>query len=89
MVLLVGDPDAGIDAVCMDERRGAYKATRHLIDLGHRGIGIIDSANPLGNLEKREGYQQALNEAGIDFDPALAVDPQGHSVENGYWAVDR
>src|SRR5690606_20368507 len=26
IVLLVGDPDAGLDAVCMDERRGAYKA---------------------------------------------------------------
>ena len=55
VVLLVGDPDAGIDAVCIDERRGAYKATRHLIDVGHRKIGIIDSANPLGNLEKLAG----------------------------------
>jgi LacI family transcriptional regulator len=88
IVLLVGDPDAGIDAVCMDERRGAYKATRHLIDIGHRKIAIIDGANPYGNLEKREGYQQALTEAGIDVDPAYWADPRGHSVENGYWAVD-
>ncbi|OYW97944.1 MAG: hypothetical protein B7Z15_22610 [Rhizobiales bacterium 32-66-8] len=29
VVLLVADPDAGIDAVCIDERRGAYKAVRH------------------------------------------------------------
>ena len=64
VVLLVGDPDAGIDAVCIDERRGAYKATRHLIDLGHRRIGLIDSSHPLGNTEKREGYRQALDEAG-------------------------
>ncbi len=48
VVLLVGDPDAGIDAVCIDERRGAYKAARHLIDVGHRKIGFIDSANPWG-----------------------------------------
>jgi LacI family transcriptional regulator len=88
VVLLVADPDAGVDAVCMDERRGAYKATRHLIDIGHRRIGIIDSANPLGNLEKREGYQQALGEAGITFDPALAADPHGHSVVRGYWCMD-
>ena len=77
IVLLVGDPDAGIDAVCVDERRGAYKATRHLIDMGHSRIGIIDSANPLGNVEKREGYQRALAEAGLAYDPALAADPQG------------
>jgi LacI family transcriptional regulator len=89
VVLLVADPDAGVDAVCMDERRGGYKATRHLIDLGHRMIGIIDSANPLGNLEKREGYQQALVEAGIDPDPRLAVDPHGHSTHAGFRAMDR
>lgn len=89
IVLLVGDPDAGIDAVCIDERRGAYKAARHLIDMGHRQIGIIDSSNPLGNLEKREGYQQALTEAGIDFVAEFAVDPHGHSVQRGFWAMDQ
>ena len=88
VVLLVGDPDAGIDAVCIDERRGAYKAARHLIDVGHRKIGIIDSANPLGNLEKLQGYQQALLEAGIDFDESFRVDPHGHTAEKGYWAMD-
>jgi LacI family transcriptional regulator len=88
IVLLVGDPDAGIDAVCIDERRGAYKATRHLIEIGHREIGIIDSANPHGNLEKREGFQQALKEAGIALVPEFFVDPHGHSVESGYWALD-
>lgn len=89
IVLLVGDPDAGIDAVCMDERRGGYKATRHLIDMGHRRIAIIDSSNPLGNLEKREGYQQALAEAGIEADPDFTVDPRGHSVGRGFWAMDQ
>ena len=88
VVLLVGDPDAGIDAVCIDERRGAFKATRHLIDVGHRKIAIIDSSNPLGNLEKLQGYQQALREAGIDFDTGLWVDPHGHTAEKGYWAMD-
>jgi len=88
IVLLVGDPDAGIDAVCIDERRGAYKATRHLIEIGHTEIGMIDSSNPLGNLEKREGFQQALKEAEIGFVPEFFVDPHGHSVESGYWALD-
>lgn len=88
IVLLVGDPDAGIDAVCMDERRGAYKAIRHLIELGHRTIAIVDGANPYGNAEKREGYQQALREAGIAYDPGLWADPRGHSVQKGYQAVE-
>jgi LacI family transcriptional regulator len=89
VVLLVGDPDAGIDAVCVDERRGAYRAVRHLVDIGHRRIGIIDSANPLGNHEKRDGYMQALGEAGIVYEEAFSADPQGHSVVRGYWAMDR
>jgi LacI family transcriptional regulator len=88
IVLLVGDPDAGIDAVCMDERRGAYKAVRHLIDMGHRRIGLFDGALRHGNAEKREGYLQALAEAGIAYDPALCVDPHGHSVERGYFATE-
>ena len=89
VVLLVADPDAGVDAVSVDERRGAYRAVRHLIDIGHKRIGIIDSANPLGNHEKREGYDAALHEANIAVDPQLSADPQGHSVIRGYWAMDK
>lgn len=89
VVLLVGDPDAGIDAVCVDERRGAYRAVRHLIDMGHSRIGIIDSANRLGNMEKRDGYRQALAEAGLPFEELFSADPQGHSVIRGFWAMDQ
>jgi LacI family transcriptional regulator len=84
VVLLVHDPDAAVDAVSIDDRHGAYKATRHLIETGHRRIGIMDASTPLGNVEKREGYLMALSEAGIDFDPAIAVDPQGHSSVRGF-----
>ena len=89
VVLLVGDPDSGLDAVSVDDRRGAYKATRHLIDLGHRRIGIIDGLNPLGNREKRDGYLHALNEAGIDYEPRIAIDPHGHSTLSGFNAMGR
>jgi LacI family transcriptional regulator len=88
VVLLVGDPDSGVDAVSVDDRRGAYKATRHLIETGHRRIGIIDGANPLGNREKRDGYEQALTEAGVGYEPSLSVDPQGHGTVRGFWAMD-
>ena len=89
VVLLVGDPDAGIDAVGVDERAGGYRATRHLIDLGHTRIAIIDASTALSNLEKREGYLNALSEAGIEPDPLLSADPQGHSVARGYDAMER
>ncbi len=89
VVLLVGDPDSGIDAVGVDERAGGYKATQHLIDLGHRRIAIIDASTALSNLEKREGYLGALTQAGIKPDPRLSADPRGHSVARGYDAMGR
>ena len=89
VVLLVGDPDAGIDAVCVDDRRGAYKAVRHLIGMGHRRIGIIEGGSRLGNLEKREGYLQALGEAGLAFEPGFAAEPHGTAVTGGYGAMER
>jgi LacI family transcriptional regulator len=88
VVLLVGSPDAGIDAVSVDERRGTYKATRHLIDVGHRRIALIDSSHALGNPEKRDGYAAALDEFGISYDSDLIADPKGHAIVNGYWGVD-
>ncbi len=87
VVLLVGDPDSGLDAVSVDDRSGAFKATRHLIELGHKRIALLDSASHFGNAEKREGYQRALAEAGIGFDPALVVEPEGQAASLGYAAT--
>lgn len=88
VVLLVGDPDAGIDAVCMDERAGAFKAVAHLINNGHSRIVLIDGAATLGNTEKREGYLRAHAQMGLTPDPGLMLDPQGSSVASGFWAMD-
>ncbi|KQX42050.1 transcriptional regulator [Devosia sp. Root436] len=87
VVLLVGDPDAGVDVVSMDTRQGGYKAVRHLLELGHRRIGLIDGGHERGNLEKAEGYRQALAEAGIGVDDGLLVAPRTHSVAGGHAAM--
>ena len=88
VVLLVGDPDAGIDAVCMDERAGAYKAVAHLLNNGHERIAMIDGATTRGNTEKQEGYIRAHRELGIEVDQRLFIDPRNGSVAAGYWAMD-
>ena len=87
VVLLVGDDDAGVDVVSMDTREGGYKAVRHLIERGHRRIGLIDGGQQRGNLEKQEGYIRALAEAGIKQDAALHAVPGAHSVIAGYDAM--
>ena len=87
VVLLVGDPDAGVDVVSMDTRQGSYKAVRHLLEGGHRRIGLIDGGQERGNHEKREGYARALAEAGLVEDMALLVAPRVHSVAAGHEAM--
>ncbi|MEO8882645.1 MAG: LacI family DNA-binding transcriptional regulator [Devosia sp.] len=88
IVLLIADPNAGIDGVSVNDRSGGLKATRHLIGLGHRGIGFLDASHPNGNDEKLEGYQQALSQAGIPPVPALVVPTNGHYATHGYFAMD-
>ncbi|WP_018303514.1 LacI family DNA-binding transcriptional regulator [Wenxinia marina] len=87
VVLLAGKEVEGLDVVTIDEQHGSALAARHLIALGHRRIGLIDSDRATGNSEKIDGYRQALLEAGIEVDPALIVGPGGHSVAQGYGAM--
>ena len=52
--------------VLVENHRGGYLAGRHLLDLGHRDIGIIEGPGGLGTSARRlEGFQAALEEAGI------------------------
>ncbi|MDF2922736.1 MAG: PurR6 [Paenibacillaceae bacterium] len=48
--------------------RGAYLLTRHLLELGHRDIGLVGYIPKLASAEMRlKGYRQALEEAGVPF----------------------
>ena len=61
-----------VDTVLLDSELGGRLATEHLIELGHRRIGLI-SVSRHGN-ETQEclaGYQTALADAQVPFDPNL------------------
>lgn len=54
------------DSVVLDNRRGAYVATRHLTNQGHRRIAYV--CNPAGvysQAERLAGYRRAMAEAGV------------------------
>lgn len=56
----------------VDYEHGAYLSTRHLIDRGHRRIGLLFGLAGLQpGIERQRGYQRALDEAGIPLDPNL------------------
>jgi len=56
---------SGVDTVVSDNFDGAYRATQHLIDLGHRRIAFL-AYLPTSAVEERiAGYQKCLRDNGI------------------------
>ncbi len=74
--LLVSRHDEGTcPAVTADDRLGGYLATHHLLELGHRRIGVV--AGPAWastGTDRVAGYRTALREAGLAEDPSLVVE---------------
>jgi LacI family transcriptional regulator len=54
-------------SVCINDKRAAFLATRHLVELGHRRIGILGGPRRMFIYRQRElGYKQALGQAGLE-----------------------
>ena len=61
------------DSVLMDNAGGARAGVAHLIDAGHRRIGLLtDDLGVYTMSERFDGYRKALEDAGLPFDPSLA-----------------
>jgi DNA-binding LacI/PurR family transcriptional regulator len=56
-----------------DNVLGGTLATRHLLQLGRRRIAFVGDANLPEVWLRRQGYAQALREAGLQVDPALEI----------------
>lgn len=62
-------PDAGVDCIDTDNVNSAKTVVSHLIRKGHRKIAIIlNTVNGDYGRERLQGYQEALEENGIEFD---------------------
>jgi DNA-binding LacI/PurR family transcriptional regulator len=59
----------GISMVTADREDAGFRATEHLIQLGHKRIGFIGDAltRPKTTLRKLAGYRRALESAGLLF----------------------
>jgi DNA-binding LacI/PurR family transcriptional regulator len=76
-----------LDSVLVDNARAAYEATEHLLDLGHKRIGIItEPLNLLNAADRLRGYKRALRARGILVD-AKVVRQGDNRVDSGYWCA--
>ena len=81
-VILGTDPIPGADQVNVDVEMGAYVATRHLLELGHRHIALIGGPQHVMACRARlQGYRKALDEFGVPFESRKVV--QGSLDERG------
>lgn len=81
-----------VDHVAMANVDGARAATRHLVEQGCRRIAFMDNHHP-GETDvsslRYDGYRQALDEAGIPFDPELSLTLSEFSLAAGRAAGQR
>lgn len=78
-----------ITSLDVDNFSGGYKATSHLIELGHRKIGALFANMDVQETHDRlDGYKKALHEAGILFDPAL-INIGDYSQKSGYTTIQK
>jgi LacI family transcriptional regulator len=68
--------DPGYDTVHSDDEHGAFAAVSHLLERGHRRVGMIQGP-PGGGGKRNDGYLRALQAAGLPYDPRL--------IESGEW----
>lgn len=76
-LVLVGrrSPGRQFLSIGFDNRLGAHLAAEHLLSLGHRQIAFITGAHQHADaLERRAGFEEALQAAGLKLDPDLVAE---------------
>jgi LacI family transcriptional regulator len=94
-VVQIGYRWSGLDSFYWDNIAGARAAVHHLVQQGHRRIGMINTFSPSMLQENRlQGYREAIEAAGIAFEPELIQTGQtakhaGFSEEAGFEAMQQ
>lgn len=77
----VSGPNQNYSTVNGDNFSGGKRATEYLVDIGRQRIAFL--GGPAAEMEvqlRYQGYESALEEAGIPIDPALVVHGEYHSA---------
>ena len=74
-IVFVDRPAAGadVDVVLLDNDRGGFLATQHLLAQGHRRIAILVAPSYYTTGQRSRGYRRAMRSAGVAIDEHLIV----------------
>lgn len=76
-------------SVVIDDADGAFQAVSHIIANGHKKIGVISGLNDSPHTQERlKGYQQALFENKLLYNPHLVIE-SNWNIDGGYECTDR
>ncbi|MCL4509703.1 MAG: LacI family transcriptional regulator [Bacteroidetes bacterium] len=92
-MVLVDTLSPEFDSISVANAEGAYAATTHLIELGHRSVGMVNAqlvSAPA--VERLQGYKRALESHGISYSESLVKTgannkADGFNREAGYEAI--
>jgi DNA-binding LacI/PurR family transcriptional regulator len=80
-------PSLAVSTVSIDDYRGGFQSTSHLLSLGHKKIGVI--AEDLSRSSYRvQGYKDAIKGAGIKFTESVVIHTEA-TIENGAKAAEQ
>lgn len=75
--------NSNLTCVCTDNFKGAYDATKKLIEAGHKDILCIRGVpRAITSVRRVDGYLSALSEAGLENNAMICGND--FSIENGY-----
>jgi len=79
-------PGLKTDIVQTNDHQGALDAVAHLARIGHRRIALVGGPLHVSNARARkQGYLQALESAGLEFDPRLVYEGD-YRIDSGHRA---
>ncbi|MER2170594.1 MAG: substrate-binding domain-containing protein, partial [Psychrobacillus psychrodurans] len=82
--------DSGIPYVSIDNEEASYRAVKHLIQIGHKKIALMNSDEKFLYARQREmGYQRALEEHGIPWNDDYIIYTKQLGFEHGQQAVKK
>lgn len=88
VLLTQDDPELNVSKISIDDFKGGYEATAHLLQLGHRNIAIIAEKLSFSSDKRLAGYLSALNTYNVAHNDAfiIRINP---SIENGMQALEQ